>query len=81
MKAHTVKCYCAESYDLTKKTSIYFNTFGNENDLDRQKKQILKLQQKRNEYYRNSIPTKKIDNDILNFKKEVAEMKNLKKKL
>ena len=75
MKSNTIKCYCSETYDKTKQTSVYFQTFGNETDRERQGKQIKHLQQKRNEYYRNKIDMVDIDDKIKEFKEEVQDMK------
>ena len=75
MKCATVKCYSAEEYDKTKNNSLYIQTYGNKNDLDRQKNEIKKLMMKRNNFYRNGIPTDKIDKAIEDFKNEVTDMK------
>ena len=74
MKHATIKCYSAEEYDKTKNNSIYIKTFGNKNDLDNQQTRIKNLMMKRNQFYRNGIPTNEIDEKIPEFKNEVENM-------
>ena len=75
MKSASIKCYSAEEYDKSKKVSVYFDTFGNVDDLERQKNQIRKMMTKRNNLFRNGIPTDTIDKEIEEFKNEVGDMK------
>lgn len=75
MKSASIKCYSAEEYDKSKKVSVYFDTFGTIDDLERQKNQIRKMMTKRNNLFRNGIPTDTIDKEIEEFKNEVGDMK------
>ena len=75
MKSLTARIYCAETYDNTKKSNIYVNCYGTEDEIGRQRTIIRDLYRKRNTFYRNELDLKDIDAKIEEFKEDVENRK------
>ena len=74
-KQEKCRAYCAENYDTTGGSAVYYLTFGNESQRFKQREKFRKLQKSRNQYYRNGLDTKDLDLEIQNLIDEVDTLK------
>jgi hypothetical protein len=75
MKSLSVKTYCAQTYDDTKKSHRLFECFGSEQEIGNQRTNIRELIKKRNKYYRNDIDLKDVDDEIKQFQDDIKNRK------